>query len=141
MNACIAQAVDCASEPGPRQLEAAVAVLEAAEEGDAARSACRHTRRAQAWIAAAVSFESGAPPAHHDQPPAGPARQERLDEGRRRGLARLPEREDVQIVALTACPAGRRAPREQVVGAVARSGAGDRDERDVGRASAACRAR
>ena len=137
-NAWIAHAVDWVSEPRPvRELEAAVAVLVAAQEGDAAvdRRGRARRRRAAPGSPPRCRSSRAAPPASHDQPPEGrwAASSARTSAGGA-GSPACRSARIVQIVALTSCPG--RCARRRGSRSSGRSPAAARaiaDERDVRR--------
>ena len=126
-----------------RQLEAAVAVLVAAEEGDRApdRRAASTPALPSAWIAAAVSFESACAPAC----PRPAARRASARAGgsaptrRGAGMARGPERDHAPDRRVQRRPDRPRRPderlhaRDQSGRPLAERGSRDEGELDVGR--------
>ena len=127
-----------------RELEAAVAVLQAPQVGEPAADRRPGTPAARsASIAAAVSFESGWPPAYQ-RPAAVRACRRSTKRTAARGRAHAPAaaRATPQIVEFTVGPIrpfGRCAARSRARSrpASAERRLGERDERDVGRAPAA----
>ena len=126
-----------------RQLEAAVAVLEAEQEASppASTGAPWTPATRSASSAAAVSFESGWPPTAHAKPPAFAwrASSQRVVAGVERPSASTAQQVELTRLADLARSAGARAqPVEQRGRRRAERLLGERDERDVGRRAQRC---